>query len=217
MFENKYHINFIFVCFFGMGLLSADFEVKELDLEDESEINSVSALFDDSENRLQTLVDSEEIRRMIPSKDNKIFICKARSMPSVVIGILICKYGRNVLAFNGYDSYLNWDFLTPKYKKTEFDAICYSTIAVHHNYRRQGVASALMQRAQQLNIDFDVEDITVSVFSSNEKAIECYKKQGFKEIKQGCSTKTLHKKLQITKKDESIDQHLLYVLSPFHE
>ena len=57
-----------------------------------------------------------------------------------------------------------------------------TNVAVHPDYRRKGVASSLINHfilyAKQNNFEF----LTLEVRESNEKAIACYTKFGFKEV-----------------------------------
>lgn len=169
------------------------FDVTELNKYDVDEIQQVCALFEDKKNRHATSVDPEYMLHTIASNKYKTFVCKTKTVPPVVVGILRCMYLRN-----GLDEYfreIKWNDFTPAYKKTDKDAICYATIAVHPQYRRQGVATALMQRADKFCIDFGMNNIVISAIKSNINAIDCYIKQGFKPLSEGLYTKKLYKEL----------------------
>ncbi len=206
-----------------IGPLSAAFEIKELNLQDKVELDGVCALFDDLDNRKQTTADADEVRRLVYLQQNKTFISKTKSTPAVITGMLMCQYARNELdPSRGYYNFLDWDcFLSGKYKKTEYDAINYGTIVIHPCYRRQGVACALMNKAEQFGIDNGVCNVVLSVFKSNQKAIDCYKKQGFEILSEldRSVTKKLYKKLTLPKKECLFDDqaNLLLLVSSFHE
>lgn len=57
-----------------------------------------------------------------------------------------------------------------------------TNIAVHPDFRRQGIASRLIRYFIDIAIKNSFEFLTLEVRESNLPAIECYKKLGFKEV-----------------------------------
>ncbi len=185
----------IMFCMVPHFYMHSSFDVTELNPNDADEVQQVCALFKDEKTQNATLVDPEDMLRTISSKQYKTFVCKTQTVPPVVIGVLRCVYQRNGLA--EYPREIEWDYITSAYQKTDKDAICYATIAVHPEYRRQGVARALMQRADKFCIDFNMKNIVISANKSNVEAIDCYIKHGFKLFFQGKFTTKLHKVLVV--------------------
>lgn len=216
----------ILLVFWSIRSLPAGFEIKELNLQDKVELDGLCALFAFPDNRIKTTADADEIRRLVYLPHNKTFISMTKATPPVVIGMLMCQYARNELDPSPrFYNFLDWDcFLSGRYKKTEYDAINYGTIAIHGDYRRHGVASELMNKAEQFCVDNGIDNAVLSVFKSNHKALGCYKKQGFEVLCDGHGVcKKLHKKITgkkaETKAELFIDAQsdLLSLLSPFHE
>lgn len=56
-------------------------------------------------------------------------------------------------------------------------------ISVHQDYKRRGIASALMEEVYALAIDIEVNNIFLEVNVNNEAAINLYEKLGFVSVR----------------------------------
>jgi len=155
----------------SLSCIHGSFNVSELNKNDADEIKQVCALFEDEKNAQQTMIDPEYMLRFIENNRVKAFVCKTQTVPPVVTGVLTCVYMQNGL--DKYAREIEWNHLTPRYKRTERDAFCYATIAIHPAYRRCGIATALMQRADKFCAGFGMNKIVISAYKSNNNAINC--------------------------------------------
>lgn len=57
-----------------------------------------------------------------------------------------------------------------------------STLAVHPEHRRQGIAKALLHRAFRAMTEHDIDKVSLEVRESNEVAQELYSKHGFEIV-----------------------------------
>lgn len=66
-------------------------------------------------------------------------------------------------------------------KKTSVNQNCIETLAVHPNHRKQGVASALLQYAEQwYQKHMGIEVVNIKIMAENVAALTCYERNGFR-------------------------------------
>lgn len=56
------------------------------------------------------------------------------------------------------------------------------TIAIDHNYRKKGLGSLMIEKIIDISMDRFVKTINLEVDINNEKAVNLYKKFGFKQV-----------------------------------
>lgn len=169
MLKNKVLL-FVVTCVFLTGVcapkqsLNGQFEVRELNYYDTQEIEEVCQLFQDKDISEMTGGKNFDNQMNLLSaygqdeqqKHGKYFICKSIDEIKKVCGIVICTY-------NLEDGYAE-----------------YKAIAVHKDYRRQGIASLIMTHVEKVYIEpMSIKKILIGVFPQNLAAIKCYSKQGF--------------------------------------
>lgn len=188
--------NKILVVFF-ISLINSfsysSFSVFEVNKNDESELSQICTLFEDKKNRTESFTDPEDISKMIHGDIYKTLVCKTNSVPPKVVGSLSYVYQRN--GMEQYGSNIAWEDVNSGFIKTDADAICYSSVAVHPEYRRQGVATELMQHADNFCIKLGMKNIILWVYHKNTQAISCYEKQGFVVLDKGSFAAKMHKSL----------------------
>lgn len=60
---------------------------------------------------------------------------------------------------------------------------CHITLlAVHPEYRNQGIASSLLQKVEQVAFDLEISSMTISSQGANEEANQLYLKKGFQKV-----------------------------------
>lgn len=175
------------------GFSCSSFSVFDVNKNDENELSQICALFEDTKNSRESFTDPEDISKMIHGDTYKTVVCKTNTVPPVVVGVLSYVYRHKGMVEHGKN--IAWKTLGSGYVKTNADAICYSIIAVHPEYRRQGVATELMQHTDKSCIALGMKNIILWVYKDNKRAIECYEKEGFSILEEGSLTKKMHKSL----------------------
>jgi ribosomal protein S18 acetylase RimI-like enzyme len=144
--------------------LAANFEIRALNYHDAQEIKEVCELFEDKDIQEMTGGKTSDSQMDLLSsytlaeeqKYGKYFICRSVGEHKKVCGILTCVHSSE----DGYAEY--------------------KAIGVHKDYRRQGIASLMMEYVENIYVKkIPVQKILIGVFPQNVVAIKCYSKQGF--------------------------------------
>lgn len=136
-------------------------KIRELNYQDPYEIQQACKLFQDKDTQSKTgniSFDDMEYDIHHKNKSSRFIIFELNAIEkqkSRIIGLLHLKIHK------------------------AHKAVKYQTIAVDKNYRKLGVASSLMNTAQQEFIPASTEIIHLSVQHQNQDAIRCYQNNGF--------------------------------------
>ena len=165
MLKNRFLLIMLSGCLsVGLYSSSVQFEVRELNYKSAQEIKEVCELFEDKD--IQEMTggkDSNNQMSLLSSytqedeqKYGKYFICKCTDEHKRLCGVLTCIHSLE----DGYAEY--------------------KAIAVHKDYRRQGIASLMMEYVENIYVrKLPVQKILIGVFPQNIAAIKCYSKQDF--------------------------------------
>ena len=145
-------------------ILNNGYVIKELDYQDEQEVSAVANLFD-GDKEIQEMTGGKNkacLERILDKYSDsdklnygKFFICISSDESKQVCGVLVCKHD------------------------IEAKILEYKVLAIHKNYRRQGIASSMMSYVEQIYTELAIEKILVGVFPHNKSGIQCYSQQGF--------------------------------------
>jgi len=152
----------------------SSFYVEEVRKDDKHDIAEVCLLFEDETNMLESCIDPKDISAIVHGDRYRTLVCKKDSR---VVGMLSFAYQEKGL--EKCSRSVPWTNVRSGYRKTDADSIWYSSIAIHPDYRRQGVATELMKKAERFCIELGVKNIILWVYRKNRDAITCCEKQGF--------------------------------------
>lgn len=194
-----------------VALKSAKFprhEIRELNMNDPQEIMQTCSLFKDPDissgtfmhfdGCMDRLVDrfNKKNTRLFKPEAYKIFISKTIDEKPEVSGVLMCQY----LAGGQYpriSSMIGWQD-GMKQENKEDDAVEFRALGVDQNYRRQGIATKLMQAAQDACVAQNVPCIRLTAYTTAQEAIAAYAKFGFTmplKISDDATSITIYKKI----------------------
>ena len=71
-----------------------------------------------------------------------------------------------------------------KKKTTNYEALFVSSLVVDEKYRRQGIASKLLEEVELLARESEVDNVELTVNNWNANALSLYEKRGFRMLKE---------------------------------
>ena len=77
-----------------------------------------------------------------------------------------------------------WKKKKKKKKTTNYEALFVSSLVVDEKYRRQGIASKLLEEVELLARESEVDNVELTVNNWNANALSLYEKRGFRMLKE---------------------------------
>ena len=77
-----------------------------------------------------------------------------------------------------------WKKKRKKKKTTNYEALFVSSLVVDEKYRRQGIASKLLEEVELLARESEVDNVELTVNNWNANALSLYEKRGFRMLKE---------------------------------
>lgn len=154
-------------------------EVRELNINDPQEVWEMCSIFNDPDIRSETIMDFDWCMNRFKRdpKRQKVFVAKTATEQPEVCGVLMCDYKADG-QYKRISRYRDWKDGIMRENKQD-DAVEFSTLGVHKDYRRQGVATKLMQAAQDECKAQGISYLSLFVYSTAKEAIKAYEKFGF--------------------------------------